>query len=55
MIPPYLRGLAYLEGKQWAAAAAEFGKITSRPALVRNYLVLPLARTAQDKALAATA
>ena len=49
MIPPYLRGLAYAHGKQHDAAAREFGKITSRPTLLRNNLVLPLAR----KALAA--
>jgi hypothetical protein len=49
VIPPYIRGLAYLEGKQRSEATKEFEKITSRPGLLRNNLVLPLAR----KALAA--
>jgi DNA-binding winged helix-turn-helix (wHTH) protein/tetratricopeptide (TPR) repeat protein len=48
-IPPYLRGLAYAKGRQRAEAAREFEKIASRPGLLRNNLVLPLAR----KALAA--
>jgi DNA-binding winged helix-turn-helix (wHTH) protein/tetratricopeptide (TPR) repeat protein len=43
LIPPYLRGLAYLEGKQRSDAAREFEKITSRPWLARNNLLLPLA------------
>ena len=46
MIPPYLRGLAYQAGGQWEEAAREFEKITSRPYLVRNNLVFPLARKA---------
>ena len=46
MIPPYLRGLAYQQGKQREEAAREFEKITSRPYLVRNNIVLPLARKA---------
>jgi len=49
VIPPFLRGLAYQEGKQRLEAARQFEKITSRPGLLRNNLVLPLAR----KALAA--
>ena len=46
-IPPYLRGLAYAQGKQRDAAAAEFEKIASRPTLLRNNLVLPLALKAR--------
>ena len=46
LLPPYLRGLAYVQGKQRDAAAAEFEKITTRPTLVRNNVVLPLARKA---------
>jgi hypothetical protein len=49
VIPPFLRGLAYQEGKQRLEAARQFEKIISRPGLLRNNLVLPLAR----KALAA--
>jgi len=49
VIPPYLRGLAYAAGGQREEAAAEFEKIASRPTLLRNNVVLPLAR----KALAA--
>jgi DNA-binding winged helix-turn-helix (wHTH) protein/tetratricopeptide (TPR) repeat protein len=52
MIPPYLRGLAYLEGERWADAAAEFDKIVLRPHLVRNNVVFPLARAAVAKARA---
>jgi hypothetical protein len=48
-IPPYLRALAFIAGKQPDEAAAELEKLTSRPTLLRNNLVLPLAR----KALAA--
>lgn len=51
MIPPYLRGLACQEGRQWEAAALEFEKLTSRPHLVRNYPAFPLARTALAKAI----
>lgn len=46
VIPPYLRGLAYAQGRQRDEAAAEFEKITLRPSLLRNNLVLPLARKA---------
>lgn len=46
MVPPYLRGLAYLEGKQWDAAGEELKKITERPHLVRNNPVFQLARQA---------
>jgi hypothetical protein len=44
--------LAYLEGKQRAEATAEFEKITSRPHLVRNNVVFPLARAAVEEARA---
>ena len=46
VIPPYLRGLAYVQGEQREEAKAQFEKITSRPTLLRNNLVLPLARRA---------
>lgn len=49
VIPPYLRGCAYLAGKQREDAAREFRKITSRPALVRNNLLLPLSRRALEQ------
>ncbi len=49
VIPPYLRALAFIAGKQRNEAAAELEKLTSRPTLLRNNLVLQLAR----KALAA--
>lgn len=49
MVPPYLRGLAYLEGKQWEEAAGELEKITERPHLVRNNPVFQLARQALGK------
>ena len=52
MIPPYLRGLAYLEGEQWEQAVAELEKITLQPHLVRNNVVFPLARAAAAKARA---
>lgn len=50
LIPPYLRGLAYQQGKQWEDAALEFEKIASRPHLARNNPVFPLAREALAKA-----
>jgi hypothetical protein len=46
VIPPYLRALALIAGKQKDEAAAELEKLTSRPTLLRNNLVLPLARKA---------
>jgi len=49
VIPPYLRALAFIAGKQRDEAAAELEKLTSRPTLLRNNVILPLAR----KALAA--
>lgn len=49
LIPPYLRALAYQAGGQTGEATLEFEKITSRPYLARNNLVLALSR----KALAA--
>ena len=52
MIPPYLRGLAYLEGKQWKEAARELEKITERPYLLRNNPVFSLARQALARARA---
>jgi DNA-binding winged helix-turn-helix (wHTH) protein/tetratricopeptide (TPR) repeat protein len=52
LCPPYLRGLAYLQGKQWEDAAREFAKITTRPALARNYVLFPLALLHGSKALA---
>ena len=49
MIPPYLRALAYQAGGQKEEAAREFEKITSQPYLVRNNLLLPLARKAMAR------
>ena len=49
VIPPYLRALAFIAGEQRDEAAAELEKLTSRPTLLRNNVILPLAR----KALAA--
>jgi hypothetical protein len=43
LYPIYLRGEAYLEGKQGAAAAAEFQKILDHPGLVQNELIGALA------------
>jgi DNA-binding winged helix-turn-helix (wHTH) protein/tetratricopeptide (TPR) repeat protein len=44
LYPIYLRGEAYLEDKQGAAAAAEFQKILDHPGLVQNELIGALAR-----------
>jgi len=52
MIPPYLRALACLQGEQWADAAREFAKITTRFHQVRNYVVFPLALRGEAMALA---
>lgn len=47
--PPYLRRLAYQAGKQWKDAALEFEKIASRPHLVGNNPIFPIARAALEK------
>jgi tetratricopeptide (TPR) repeat protein len=49
LIPPYLRALAYQAGGQTSEATREFEKITSRPYLARNNLVLALAREALSR------
>jgi hypothetical protein len=43
MIPPYLRGLAYLALERKVEAAREFQKIIDRPGLVKNFVIYPLA------------
>jgi DNA-binding winged helix-turn-helix (wHTH) protein/tetratricopeptide (TPR) repeat protein len=42
-IPAYLRGLAYRAGGKTAEAARELAKITSRPGLLKNFVIYPLA------------
>ena len=44
LYPVYLRGKAYLAGKQGDAAAAEFQKILDHPGLIRNEPIGALAR-----------
>ncbi len=50
--PAYLRGLAYLAGKQGAAAAAEFQKILDHPGAVVNEPIGALARLGLGRAYA---
>jgi len=47
VIPPYLRALAFIAGKQRGEAITELEKLTSRPTLLRNNVILPLARKAR--------
>ncbi|HEX3058721.1 MAG TPA: hypothetical protein VHP62_05105, partial [Usitatibacter sp.] len=47
VIPPYLRALAFIAGEQRDEAATELEKLTSRPTLLRNNVILPLAREAR--------
>ncbi|MFZ3321026.1 MAG: winged helix-turn-helix domain-containing protein [Usitatibacter sp.] len=42
-IPPYLRGLAFVAGKKNEEAMREFAKIESRPGLLKNFVIYPLA------------
>jgi tetratricopeptide (TPR) repeat protein len=42
-IPAYLRGLAHGAGGRVAEAAREFAKIASRPGLLKNFVIHPLA------------
>jgi len=42
-LPPYLRGLAYVAGGRREEAARELAKIESRPGLLKNFLIYPLA------------
>jgi serine/threonine protein kinase/Flp pilus assembly protein TadD len=44
IVPPYLRGMAFLQAKQGAAAAVEFKKIIDRNGLVSDSIVGPLVR-----------
>jgi|HubBroStandDraft_1064217.scaffolds.fasta_scaffold44170_3 hypothetical protein len=39
LYPTYLRGYAYIELKQGAAAAAEFQKIIDHPGLIQNDII----------------
>ena len=52
LYPVYLRGEAYLAGKQGAAAVAEFQKILDHPGLVRNEAIGSLARLQLARAYA---
>jgi eukaryotic-like serine/threonine-protein kinase len=52
LIPPYLRGLAYLHLKQGSTAAAEFQKIIDHPGVAANGLVAPLAHLGLARAFA---
>jgi hypothetical protein len=44
MLPPWLRAHALVEMGRKDEAAAELEKIVSRPGLVKNYIIYPLAR-----------
>jgi hypothetical protein len=44
LYPTYLRGYAYIELKQGAAAAAEFQKIIDHPGLIQNDIIGALAK-----------
>ena len=44
MVPPWLRAQALLGAGRPAEAAVELEKIVSRPGLIKNYLLYPLAR-----------
>jgi eukaryotic-like serine/threonine-protein kinase len=50
MIPAYLRGLAYRAAARHEEAAREFAKIESRPGLVKNFVIYPLAARARKGA-----
>jgi serine/threonine protein kinase/Tfp pilus assembly protein PilF len=50
--PPYLRGLAYLEQKNGAAAAVEFQKILDHPGIVQNFVFGALAHLQMGRAYA---
>jgi eukaryotic-like serine/threonine-protein kinase len=52
MYPAYLRGLAYLERKDGAAAALEFKKLIDHPGIVVNYPTGVLARLGLARAYA---
>ncbi len=52
LYPVYLRGEAYLEAKQAAAAAAEFEKILDHPGVVVNEPIGALARLELGRAYA---
>jgi tetratricopeptide (TPR) repeat protein len=43
VVPAYLRGLALRAGERNAEAAREFAKIVSRPGLLKNFVIHPLA------------
>jgi DNA-binding winged helix-turn-helix (wHTH) protein/tetratricopeptide (TPR) repeat protein len=42
-VPAYLRGVAFVAGKKNDQAAREFAKIESRPGLLKNFVIYPLA------------
>jgi hypothetical protein len=52
MYPAYLRGQAYLESKNGAAAAVEFKKLIDHPGIVVNYPTGVLARLGLARAYA---
>lgn len=52
MYPVYLRGEAFLLGKQGGAAAAEFQKIVDRPGLIQNFPFAALAHLELARAYA---
>jgi serine/threonine protein kinase/tetratricopeptide (TPR) repeat protein len=53
-IPPYLRGLAYLQNRQGSEAAIEFKKITDHPMISLNSIVAPLAHLGLARSYAAS-
>jgi eukaryotic-like serine/threonine-protein kinase len=50
--PAYLRGLAYLDQKNGAAAAVEFQKLLDHPGIVQNFLLGSLAHLQMGRAYA---
>ena len=52
MVPPYVRGLAYLAQKNGAAAAAEFQKFVDHAGIVQNFVLAAVARLQLARAYA---
>ncbi|MGC2543534.1 MAG: hypothetical protein WA372_20200, partial [Candidatus Sulfotelmatobacter sp.] len=52
LYPAYLRGLAYLDEKNGAAAASEFQKFLDHPGIVQNFLLGSLAHLQLGRAYA---
>jgi eukaryotic-like serine/threonine-protein kinase len=52
LYPVYMRGQAYLAGRQGSAAAAEFQKILDHPGIAYNEIIVPLAHLGVGRARA---